>query len=283
MPIVRDALTTLAALCAAPGGLASGAGIALALMLAGLAGGTMHCLPMCGPIVLGQVSDRLARVPRHHLCEAQRLRAGLLLPYHIGRIATYAALGAAAATLGGSVAALPWFRWTATALLALGAALFLAQAARGLFPAWARRSPWTPAARSAVGAIIGRVASRLRPDGAIATALLGVVLGFLPCGFLYSALAASAASGSAATGALAMAGFGVGTVPSLIVAGVAGHAAARRWRGLTARVAPAILALNAVVLGMLAVGSMPSHFADRAEAGARTFLLVNGMSPGPIR
>ena len=33
-------------------------GLLLGLFLAGLAGSTMHCAPMCGGFVLGQVADR---------------------------------------------------------------------------------------------------------------------------------------------------------------------------------------------------------------------------------
>jgi sulfite exporter TauE/SafE len=89
------------------------------------------------------------------------------------------------------------------------------------------------------------------------TFLLGITLGFLPCGFLYGALAAATATGSAPSGALAMGAFGLGTIPSLAVAGIAGQAAAKRWRALTARVSPPILAFNALVLTVLAFERIP--------------------------
>ena len=64
--------------------------------------------------------------------------------------------------------------------------------------------------------------------------LLGLALGFLPCGFLYAALATSAASGSPLWGALAMLAFGAGTAPALVALGVVGQVAGRRWqRGVT--------------------------------------------------
>ena len=95
-----------------------------------LAGSTMHCVPMCGGFVLGQVADGMARLPATRLCEWQRVSRGALLPYHLGRLTTYAGLGALrrAAALG----RLPWFGAVSGVLLLLGAALFLAQVARVL-------------------------------------------------------------------------------------------------------------------------------------------------------
>jgi sulfite exporter TauE/SafE len=92
-----------------------------------------------------------------------------------------------------------------------------------------------------------------RPDRPQDGLLLGRVLGFLPCGFLYGALAVAAASGSALRGALAMLAFGLGTVPSLVVVGVAGQAFGRAWQRSVAAVGPIVLVLNAVVLAALAL------------------------------
>src|SRR3954451_19747079 len=64
----------LAALCG------SGGGIWLGLLLAGATGSMVHCVPMCGPFVLGQVADRMARLPAARLCEMQRISGALLLP-----------------------------------------------------------------------------------------------------------------------------------------------------------------------------------------------------------
>jgi uncharacterized protein len=82
--------------------------------------------------------------------------------------------------------------------------------------------------------------------------LMGLALGFLPCGFLYAAIAAAAASGRPLMGAAGMLAFGLGTAPSLMVVGIAGQAAGRRWnRGITAA-APVVMALNAALLLVLA-------------------------------
>jgi uncharacterized protein len=48
-----------------------------------------------------------------------------------------------------------------------------------------------------------------------------------------------------------MAAFGLGTVPSLVVVGVAGQAAGRRWQRASASAAPVVMLLNAVLLIVL--------------------------------
>jgi sulfite exporter TauE/SafE len=104
------------------------------------------------------------------------------------------------------------------------------------------------------GALLGRWASRLarpllaQPGGRSQGYLLGVALGFLPCGFLYGALAAASASGEPLVGAAAMAAFALGTAPSLFAIAVLGETAGRRWRRSAARLAPFAFASNAGLL-----------------------------------
>ena len=74
------------------------------LFLTGLIGSLTHCAGMCGPFVLSQVAARLETVPAARMREWHRLSGGALLPYHLGRATTYAALGAAAAAASGTLA-----------------------------------------------------------------------------------------------------------------------------------------------------------------------------------
>lgn len=203
------------------------------LFAAGAAGSVMHCAPMCGGFVLGQVSDRLARVPAVRLCEWQRLRTGLLLPYHLGRLTTYTLLGAAAGRLAGLAGGAPFF-------LIAAAVLFLLFALRRL--AWLEHAP------RAWGRALGWVTRGL-PRGSVAGEYaLGLALGFLPCGFLYAALTAAAAAGTLLLGGAAMLAFGLGTAPALVVVGYAGQAAGQRWGRAMRAAAPVVMGLNAMLL-----------------------------------
>ena len=209
-------------------------GVALALLLAGFAGSFAHCAAMCGPFVVAQAVQRFDREP------LRRLAGAALLPYHFGRATTYTLLGALLGALGGAVGDLPGARFALAAALALAALLFVLQALG--------RTPRSPG-----GAWF---AARLRPllaapAGARGYAL-GVGLGFLPCGFLYGAFAAAAGTGSALGGALAMASFALGTVPALLVVGLAGAMAARRVKAALARLVPLLLLFNAGALLWLA-------------------------------
>jgi hypothetical protein len=211
---------------AAAGGLGGG-GIALGMLLAGAAASPLHCAPMCGGFVLGQVSDRMARLPSAHLSECHRLRTATLPGYHLGRLTTYSLLGFAA---GGGGFAIQWLGGSAGIFLLIGAVLLVLQAARRLRPGFA-----LPLSRSLRG----------YP--------LGVALGFLPCGILYAALAAAAATGSPLPGAVTMLCFGLGTVPSLIAVGLLGASAGHRFRRGVAVLTPAVLLFNAGLLTLLGV------------------------------
>lgn len=225
-------------------------GLLAALLTAGLVGGSTHCAGMCGPFVLAQVTARLERVPLARMSELHRLTGAAVLPYHAGRATTYATIGAVAATVAGHVGVLPGLRWLSVALLAFAALFFLGYAVKGL-------SAWMPHLDSPLQRRWGELVSRLaRPLFGNPTGWrgygLGLALGFIPCGLLYGAVAVAAASGNALTGALGMLAFALGTVPSLLAVGLAGHLAGRTWRTAVARAAPAIMLVNAGVLGWMA-------------------------------
>ncbi|MFO1128846.1 MAG: sulfite exporter TauE/SafE family protein [Rhodospirillales bacterium] len=220
------------------------------LFLAGLVGSLTHCTGMCGPFVLAQTVARLDAVPAGGMRELHRLAGAALAPYHLGRATTYTGLGAIAATLAGGVIDATRWRWLSVALLAVAALLFLAYALRALGVAIPGTAGGTGAGWSR---LVGGWAKPLfdRPIRWRGY-LLGVLLGFLPCGLLYAALAAAAASGSALSGAAAMFAFSLGTVPALVAVGLAGHVAGSRFRATARALAPVLMLINAAALSYLA-------------------------------
>lgn len=220
------------------------------LFLTGLVGSLTHCSGMCGPFVLSQVAARLEQVPVAQMREWHRLSGAALLPYHLGRATTYAGLGAMAALSAGAFGG---FRLLAAALLLLAALFLLGMAMprlKALLELPSGGGEWWSAK-------VGRWAQPLfaAPTG-FRGWVLGLLLGFIPCGLLYAALATAAATGDAVAGALGMLAFAAGTVPVLLTVGVMGHAAGGRWRQSLLRWAPLMFVANAVMLGAMAVGML---------------------------
>ncbi|KIL99642.1 putative membrane copper tolerance protein [Paramagnetospirillum magnetotacticum MS-1] len=219
----------------------------LGLFVTGLVGSLTHCGGMCGPFVLSQCAARMQAIPLERMTEMRRLAGAALLPYHLGRAATYGALGALAASFGGILGGGGSFRLLAAGLLGVAAFLLLAMALPGIkaLGGAGGDSRWAQS--------VGRLAGPLfaRPFGLRGWAL-GVLLGFIPCGLLYAALAAAAAGGNGVAGAFGMLAFWAGTVPMLVLVAMVGQAALSHWRAPLLRAAPALLVLNAGMLGFMA-------------------------------
>lgn len=211
--------------------------IVLALLLAGLGGSVTHCLAMCSGFVLGQTPG------------GKSVLARLLLPYHAGRIATYCALGAAAAA-GFGIFSGNIFSLLRHGLLAVVAVLFLAIFAERILSRFGARLPLRlPAAGCALSAM-RRLASVRDPLQRFA---LGASLGLLPCPLVFAAALGAATTGNAWAGALGMLAFGTGTAPALLGVAFAKqrflNASPRLQDGLTL----AALGLNSAILLTLAV------------------------------
>lgn len=227
----------------------------LPLFLAGLLGGA-HCAGMCGGLVAafagaqakpadGDVMLSGARakpadgilattsgVATAALRRASPVAGGLALhlAFNGGRLASYALAGAIAGTVGfagvGLATQVPLrlvLLFVANLML-LAMALYLMGVPQLLLPLerqgarlWRRLQP---------------LSARWLPVQSWRQALpLGLLWGWLPCGLVYSALATALAAGTPQHGAAAMLAFGAGTLPNLLVAGLA----ATRLRRWTAR------------------------------------------------
>ncbi len=224
-------------------------GLLASLFMMGLLGGVSHCAGMCGPFVLSQVGARLEARPASRMREWHRLTGAALLPYQLGRATTYVGLGVLGALLAGLLVGGVGLRWLSAGLLLFAALFMLGYAVPGL-------KRLTGAGVGGEGRWSRSLAGWVRPLFAAPFGwrgwLLGVALGFIPCGLLYAAVAAASSYGEPLTAAFGMAAFWAGTVPTLFGVGLVGHMAARRWRGSVLRYAPLLLVLNAGVLTWMA-------------------------------
>jgi len=225
----------------------TGTGVVAALLLAGLVGGIGHCATMCGPFVLAQLPERAGGSGGLHILR------GALIPYHLGRATTYTVLGALAGEFGRGLGATTAPRPVLTGFLLLAAFLFLLQALAGI----GAISPISAggAFGKALGSQLARIASAFAGRHGRGGYVLGLALGFLPCGLLYGALAAAAGAGNPLLGAAAMAAFSAATMPSLIAVGCIGAGLAQRWRRAARLLAVPLQGFNAALLVLLAVGT----------------------------
>lgn len=193
-------------------------------LVAGLllgAAGSLHCLAMCGPLVMA-------------------MRAGAL--YHVARVATYVLAGLAAGLVG-----------RALDLADLGRALSIAAGLLLLAMAAGRAGlPIGPRSAGRLGGFIARLirAARRRTEGRPAAGALaaGALNALLPCGLVYAALAAAAAMGSPASSAGFMLAFGAGTVPALAALSVFARSMSGEMRGRLRLAVPIALAMVGVLL-----------------------------------
>lgn len=197
---------------------------------------------MCGPIAtLSSQKDLASAAP------------GILV-YNTGRIAGYMLLGAlfgfAGYALGSATGIAKW-----SFVLRVGAGILLVLVGlQLLFPA-VRLNPLDHVG-SRFWSKISPLAMRLQSSSRLSRRfLLGVLWGWLPCGLVYSMLALAAMAGNAANGAVVMAGFGLGTLPSMLGAGLAASSVAKLRHGW-----PRPLMGLLVVVSGLWIAAMPiSH------------------------
>lgn len=222
-----------------------GAGLAAALFAVGLAT-SPHCVGMCGGIVAAFAS----RGGSIELKDRRRAVSELprQLAFSAGRVTSYALAGAAAGLLG-SAGAWGVAARTPQVLLAAFANLMLIMIGLNIASGgrvFALFEPLGARGWKLVSPFAARFASA---ESLPASMAAGMLWGWLPCGFVYAALSAAVFAGGPLEGAVAMAAFGLGTLPALLAAGLA----AMKFRRLLDR-PPARFAAGALVLGFGVAG-----------------------------
>jgi sulfite exporter TauE/SafE len=199
----------------------SGPGLMASLFTVGALGGFTHCAGMCGPFVMAQIKSPATG---EKIMTLQRLRHIALLPYHLGRMTTYVGLAALFNTVfQTAIIASPVKDWLAAVLLLLAAMLFLMT----VFPAVGAVFPWLTRIRLPIPMdFITRLSGPMTNNHHY---LLGVMLGFIPCGLVMAALFATSAAPNPAIAALAMASFALGTIPALFLVGLGGSSFKTKW------------------------------------------------------
>lgn len=181
-------------------------------LMVGFLGG-VHCLGMCSGVV-GTLSFNLRPEVQLSLWRMFLYQ----LAYNLGRVTSYALIGALFGWLGHTVTSLATFLPAQQALQIFAGAFMLAL---GLYVA----GVWNGVV------VVERLGSfiwkRLQPVVAKMTSvrtipqawLYGMVWGWLPCGLVYSMVIMAISAGGALQGAAVMIAFGLGTMPNLLLMG----------------------------------------------------------------
>lgn len=182
--------------------------IELPLVFLGGLLGSSHCIGMCGPFAL-TIGSSASGIGANFVRQ---------LVYTLGRIATYSIAGAIAGFGGMRLTqAFPAIVNLPALLAILAGVLLLYQ---GLLAAGVLPKSISANQSSCLGGTF--LASFLTAPGLTNVFLAGVFTGFLPCGLVYAFLALAASSANMATAAAAMAIFGLGTAPIMMLTGCSG-------------------------------------------------------------
>ena len=176
-----------------------------AAFLVGLVG-SLHCIGMCGPIAIA------LPVP-----DSNNLSffTGRIL-YNLGRVVTYAFLGAVLGLVGSKIALAGAQQVVSIVLgIIIIIAVILPQKYKNFFAQHPIIQKLAHPLKSNIGVLFSKGTFS-------AMFLIGILNGFLPCGLVYVALAGAIASGDAISGSAVMILFGLGTVPAMFIASVFG-------------------------------------------------------------
>jgi hypothetical protein len=192
----------------------------LLVMALGFLGSFGHCVGMCGPLAVALSLSEAQ--PQTKTVKRSLLFHSLL---NLGRITSYALVGAGIGALGSVLVAGGQFAGIDSALrqsitFLTGVLLIwmgLTQVAPALLPKLPLIHPLQGKLHQRMNAALvsaSTTSHRLTPF------LLGLTWGLIPCGFLYAAQIKAAAAGSLWGGAATMLAFGMGTLPSMVGIGL---------------------------------------------------------------
>ncbi|MFL0805393.1 MAG: sulfite exporter TauE/SafE family protein [Agarilytica sp.] len=176
--------------------------------------GAGHCLGMCGGIVAALSFG----IPDASLLK----RYIIIITYNIGRIASYVLLGVVVGVVGlgadeafSQVTSMPVLRVFAGVMLIL----------MGFYiTGWWKVLGRLEKLGARIWAFIQPIGNRMLPVTSLPAAFsLGFLWGWLPCGLVYSALILALSQTDPWASASVMLGFGLGTLPAVVMGGLAGE------------------------------------------------------------
>lgn len=209
---------------------------------------SLHCIGMCGPIVVGYVSQRPVQISMPGGATSTVARVSAIVPqlvYNLGRVISYSMIGALAGFLGATT--LISLNIQDVVSIVLGSTMILfALGQLGIF----RRLLIRVEKKEGKGIITNFLSGITRSGGLDSRFILGLMTPLLPCGLLYGMAMVAAATLSPITGATTMAAFAIGSIPALVATGLLSGVLGSRIRLFGTRFAVLLL----IIMGILTIG-----------------------------
>ncbi len=194
--------------------------------------GSVHCVGMCGPIVLALPGQSIGSPVVYFLSR---------LLYNLGRVATYSFMGAVAGVIGKSIS-IGGYQQIVSIIMGVGILIAVLTPNKAI-----NRLIKLPGVDSLKENIKSLWLKYFDNPSLRSLFIIGVLNGFLPCGFVYLGLAGAISTGGFASSILYMALFGLGTVPILIATSYAGKVLGIGIRRYINRLIP----IGAVIIALL--------------------------------
>jgi sulfite exporter TauE/SafE len=195
--------------------------------------GSLHCIGMCGPIALALPAGSFRSFSFY---------AGRVF-YNFGRVITYSFFGLIFGMLGKSFSFVS-LEFQQGVTIATGVVILLIvilpKSFKGKISEKFSMFNFTSKIKSSFGSLF-------RNGSMWSLFLIGILNGFLPCGFVYMGLAGALVTGEVLDGVFYMALFGLGTLPMMFGAALAGNFINLQVRQRISKVIPYLAGLIAIL------------------------------------
>ena len=206
---------------------AAGAGFVYGIL------GIMHCIGMCGPLIL--------TIPFQSL-ESKSQKTWAYLLYGGGKTLAYMILGLLFGIIGSKAKQLNMQSYVS---IIAGVLLLLT----AIIPLVSQKANFTPKFMSKFNTWInGQIAKQFRSKKLQSFGVIGFLNGFLPCGFIYAAIFIAVTLGSVAQSISFMLFFGIATMLSLTVFSLVFQLLPIGTRNTLRKLFPYLIILTAVLL-----------------------------------
>ncbi len=215
--------------------------------------GSFHCAGMCGPLALAIPLNRISR--ETHILSA--------VVYNVGRLFTYALLGALFGFLGFGLAFWGLQRW-----VSIGMGIIMI--AGVVFPFLLRRFNVESYVDKGLVTIKGHLGRLFAFQTYTAVFLIGFLNGLLPCGLVYIALAGAVVSNGPTAGAVWMFAFGLGTIPVMLSIPLLGNFISLNFRKTVRKIIPFVIIAIGVMFILRGLNLGIPYLSPKIEQGQVT-------------